>query len=93
MVAGPMDLQVMMNKTPVTEKVQSVMDRSAEQQHVNLASEQAKQNEHNMRSVTNIKSTDNPHIDERNRKRKEQEKKKRKAPPESSAGHFLDIEA
>jgi hypothetical protein len=93
MAAGPMDIQVMMNKTPVTEKIQSVMDRSAEQHHAHLASEQAKQNEHNMRSVTNIKASDNPHIDERNRKRKEQEKKKRKAPPESQAGHFIDIEA
>lgn len=93
MTPGPIDVQVMMNKTPVTEKVQSVMERNAEQHHLHLAAEMAKQNEQNMQSVTNIKASENPHIDEKNRKRREQEKKKRKAPPESQAGHFIDIEA
>ncbi|GAB1536356.1 hypothetical protein ADMFC3_19870 [Geovibrio sp. ADMFC3] len=92
MAPGPIDVQVIMNKTPVTEKVQEVMERNAEQRHAHLASEMARQNEQNTRSVTNVTKSDNPNIDDRNRKKREQ-KKKKKAPPESKSGHYIDIEA
>jgi D-ribose pyranose/furanose isomerase RbsD len=94
MTPGPIDLQVIMNKTPVTEKVQEVMERNAEQRQAFVAQEMERQNEQNARSVTNVPRSENPVIDERNRKKREQEKKKKKkAPPESTTGHNIDIEA
>ncbi|MGE4497378.1 MAG: hypothetical protein AB7E48_05815 [Deferribacterales bacterium] len=93
MAPGPMDVQVIMNKTPVTEKVQEVMERNAEQRHAHLASEMARQNEQNARSVTNVPRSENPNIDEKNRKKRDDGRKKRKAPPESKSGHLIDIEA
>ncbi|QAR34336.1 hypothetical protein EP073_13255 [Geovibrio thiophilus] len=93
MAPGPIDVQVIMNKTPITEKVQEVMERNAEQRHAHLAAEMTKQNEQNARSVTNVPRSENPNIDERNRKKREKDKKRRKTPPESNSGHLIDIEA
>lgn len=92
MTPGPMDVQVILNKTPITEKVQEVMERNAEQRHAHIAAEMAKQNEHDTKTVTKAKGSENPNIDERNRKKHNKEKKKKKS-SSSTTGRFIDIEA
>jgi hypothetical protein len=101
-MAGPIDVQTIMNKTPVTEKIQDVMEKNAENRHVHVAHEMNKENEHNQQRVTNVQESENPIIQERNRKKRERERREvrkklklneEEKPSVMKTGHFVDLEA
>ncbi|MGE4318296.1 MAG: hypothetical protein AB7E96_05265 [Deferribacterales bacterium] len=84
----------------VTEKVQEVNQRSADNKNITVTHEIQEEKEHRSKSVNETEESENKTIDQNNkRKQDEQERKKREKQKEearkqvSDTGHIIDLEA